>query len=92
MASTGQALAHSPQRMQSSFCDHHAPALSLGVRTVGQAAAQGAGSQARQIRASNPVDSPPEDPMRMPAVSQESRLWTIRRRQGSRNGSRCTAP
>jgi len=45
---------------------------------VGQAAAQGAGSQARQTRASNPVESPPDDRMRIPAVSQESRLCTIR--------------
>jgi hypothetical protein len=36
----------------------------------------------RQVRASNPVDNPPDDRMRMPAVSQESRLCT-RRAQAS---------
>jgi hypothetical protein len=45
---------------------------------VGQACAQGAGSQARQVRASNPVDNPPDDRMRMPAVSQDNRLCTRR--------------
>jgi hypothetical protein len=49
---------------------------------VGQAAAQGAGSQARQVRASKPVDSPPEEAMRMPAVFQDRFLCT-RRAQAS---------
>jgi hypothetical protein len=44
--------------------------------------AQGAGSQARHNLASKPVDSPPEDAMRMPAVDQEMRWWT-RRAQAS---------
>jgi hypothetical protein len=38
---------------------------------VGQANTQGAGSQARQVLASKPVDSPPDEAMRMPAVSHD---------------------
>jgi len=45
---------------------------------VGQASAQGAGSQARQGLASKPVDRPPVDRIRIPAVSQERRLCTKR--------------
>ena len=45
---------------------------------VRQAAAQGAGSQARQVCASKPVDMPPEDAMRIPAVSQDRRSCTSR--------------
>src|SRR5512143_4072364 len=78
IASTGQAFAHAPQRMQSFFLTTTPPPFLWEYAPVGQAAAQGAGSQARQVRASNPVESPPEERMRMPAVSQESRLCTIR--------------
>jgi len=43
---------------------------------VGQASTQGAGSQARQVLASNPVDSPPDEAIRMPAVSHDRFLCT----------------
>jgi len=49
---------------------------------VGQAKAQGAGLQARQGFASKPVDKPPEDIIRIPAVSQDNLLCT-RRAQAS---------
>ena len=49
---------------------------------VGQAKAQGAGLQARQDFASKPVDNPPEDIIRIPAVSQDNLLCT-RRAQAS---------
>jgi hypothetical protein len=45
---------------------------------VGQASAQGAGLQARQGLDSKPVDNPPDDEIRMPAVSQDNRLFTSR--------------
>jgi hypothetical protein len=68
--------------MQSFFLTTTPPPLRWEKAPVGQASAQGAGRQARQILASNPVESPPDEAMRMPAVSQESRLW-IRRAQAS---------
>jgi hypothetical protein len=58
------------------------PPLRWEKAPVGQAAAQGAGSQARQVRASKPVDSPPEEAMRMPAVFQD-RFWCTSRAQAS---------
>jgi hypothetical protein len=45
---------------------------------VGQARAQGAGWHARHVLASKPVESPPEERMRIPAVFQERRLCTRR--------------
>ncbi len=45
---------------------------------MGQAAAQGAGRQARQVLASNPVERPPDEEIRMPAVSHDRYLWTNR--------------
>jgi len=54
------------------------PPLRWEYAPVGQASAQGAGSQARQDRASKPVDIPPLDMMRMPAASHDSRLCTNR--------------
>jgi len=45
---------------------------------VGQTMAQGAGRHARQVLASKPVESPPEERMRIPAVFQERRLCTSR--------------
>jgi len=45
---------------------------------VGQAAAQGAGSQARQSTAWKPLVRPPEDLMRMPARFQDMDLYTRR--------------
>src|SRR5512137_803599 len=78
MASTGQALAHSPHLMQRFLRTTTPPPFRCVYAPVGQAAAQGAGSQARQTLASKPVESPPADRMRMPDVSHESRLWTIR--------------
>jgi hypothetical protein len=68
--------------MQSFFLTTTPPPFLCEYAPVGQAFTQGAGSQARQVRASNPVDRPPEDRMRIPAVSQESRLCT-RRAQAS---------
>ena len=76
MASTGQALAHCPQRMQSFFLTMTPPPLRWEYAPVGHAFAQGAGSQARQGLASNPVDRPPDEIIRIPAVSQDRRLWT----------------
>ncbi len=76
MASTGQAATQSPQLIQSFFFTITPPPLRLEKALVGQAEAQGAGSQARQWLALNPVVSPPDDLIRIPAVSQEIRLWT----------------
>jgi hypothetical protein len=45
-------------------------------------AAQGAGSHARQRTATKPVDSPPEEWIRIPDVDHETRWW-IRRAQAS---------
>src|SRR5512143_1247720 len=78
IASTGQAFAHAPQRMQSFFFTTTPPPFLWEYAPVGQADTQGAGSQTRQSRASNPVERPPEDLIRIPAVSQESRLCTSR--------------
>lgn len=78
MASTGQARAHFPQRMQRLRRKTTPPPLRWEKEPVGQASAQGAGLQARHTFASNPVDNPPEEAMRIPAVSQESRLYTNR--------------
>src|SRR5512135_374016 len=64
--------------MQSFFFTTTPPPFLWEYAPVGQAATQGAGSQARQSLASNPVERPPEDLMRIPAVSQERRLWTSR--------------
>jgi hypothetical protein len=52
------------------------PPLRCENAPVGQAVAHGAGLQARQGFASNPVDNPPEEKMRMPAVSHDRRLCT----------------
>lgn len=46
------------------------------MASVGQASAQGAGEQARHTFATKPVESPPEEEIRMPAVFQDSSLWT----------------
>jgi hypothetical protein len=54
------------------------PPLRWEKAPVGQAAAQGAGLQARQRRASKPVDNPPVDMMRMPDASHDRRLCTNR--------------
>jgi hypothetical protein len=51
------------------FLDPHPTALTLGIGS-------GAGSHARQTLASNPVDNPPAEAMRIPAVSQDRSLWT----------------
>src|SRR5512143_4315296 len=64
--------------MQSFFFTTTPPPFLWEYAPVGQADTQGAGSQARQSRASNPVERPPEDLIRIPAVSQESRLCTSR--------------
>jgi len=79
MASTGQALAHLPQRMHKSFfCTTPPPCLRGARAPVGQASAQGGGSQARQTLASKPVDTPPAVDMRIPAANQDRRLCTSR--------------
>jgi len=54
------------------------PPLRWEKAEVGQASAQGAGSQARQRTARKPEDMPPEDSIRMPAQVQLSFLWIIR--------------
>src|SRR5574340_1424256 len=64
--------------MQSFFFTTTPPPFLWEYAPVGQAATQGAGSQARQSCASNPVASPPEERMRIPAVSQDRRLCTSR--------------
>ena len=51
--------------------DAAAPALGIGPGGTGRGA--GGGVQARQVRASKPVDRPPEEAMRMPAMSQDRR-------------------
>ncbi len=53
------------------FLHNNAPPFRYEKAPVGQAVAQGAGSQARQWLALKPVVSPPEDLMRIPAVSQD---------------------
>src|SRR5271157_1221023 len=80
MASTGQALAHLPQRMQRFLRTITPPSLRWLYAPVGQASAQGAGSQATHVLATKPVESPPDEPMRIPAVSHE-RFLCIRRAQ-----------
>jgi predicted naringenin-chalcone synthase len=45
---------------------------------VGQTSAQGAGEQARQTLATNPVERPPEDAILIPAVFHDSNLCTNR--------------
>jgi len=78
MASTGQALAQASQRMHSFFLTTTPPPFLCEKAPVGQAMAQGAGSQARQGLASKPVERPPVDLIRIPALSQESCLCTSR--------------
>ena len=58
--------------------NNYPTAFALGKAPVGQAKAQGAGLQARQGFASKPVDRPPDDTIRMPAVSQDNLLFTSR--------------
>jgi len=78
MASTGQAAAQSPHCMQSFLLTITPPPFRWKKAPVGQASAQGAGLQARQGLDSKPVDNPPDDEIRMPAVSQDNRLFTSR--------------
>jgi hypothetical protein len=79
MASTGQARAHAPQWMQMLFRTMTPPPSRCEYAPVGQASAHGAtGSQARQCLASYPVESPPVDLMRMPALFHERFLYTYR--------------
>jgi hypothetical protein len=85
MASTGQALPHSPQRMHSFFLTTTPPPFLCEKAPVGQARAQGAGSQARQVMASKPVERPPVDRILIPAVSQESCLCTKRAQARNRS-------
>jgi hypothetical protein len=54
------------------------PPFRCAYAPVGQASTQGAGLQARHNRASNPVDIPPVDMMRIPAASHDRRLCTKR--------------
>jgi hypothetical protein len=76
MASTGQAVAQSPQRMHRFFFTMTPPPGRWEKAPVGQTAAQGAGRQARQCWAINPVDSPPEEWILMPAVCHDIFLCT----------------
>src|SRR5208283_4377630 len=78
MASTGQARAHSPHRIQRFIRTMTPPSFRCEYAPVGQTIAHGAGSQAKQVLASNPVERPPEEDMRIPAVSQDRRLCTSR--------------
>src|SRR5512135_2838386 len=78
MASTGHAFAQAPQLMQSFFLTTTPPPFLWEYAPVGQAATQGAGSQARQRRASNPVERPPETLMRIPPGPEDRRLSTSR--------------
>jgi len=64
--------------MQSFFFTITPPPLRWEKAPVGQASAHGAGSQAKQWLAVKPVVKPPEERIRIPAVSQEIRLCTIR--------------
>jgi hypothetical protein len=64
--------------MHSFFFTITPPPFRCEKAPVGHASAQGAGLQARQVRASKPVDNPPEDLIRIPAVSHESFLCTCR--------------
>jgi hypothetical protein len=75
-ASTGQALAHSPQRMHRLLLTMTPPPFLWLKAPVGQAITHGAGSQAKQMLASNPVESPPDERMRIPALSHDSVLCT----------------
>jgi len=74
MASTGHALAHSPHRIHNFFFWMTPPSLRCDNEPVGHASAQGAGSHARQTRASKPVDNPPDEEMRMPALFHDKNL------------------
>src|SRR5512136_1344250 len=78
MSSTGQAWAQAPQRMHSFFLTTTPPPFRCEKAPVGHAVAQGGGSQARQGLASKPVERPPVDWIRIPALSQESCLCTRR--------------
>jgi hypothetical protein len=64
--------------MQSFLLTSTPPPLRWKKAPVEQAKAQGAGLQARQGFASKPVDRPPEEIIRIPAVSQDNRLFTSR--------------
>jgi hypothetical protein len=76
MASTGQAAAQSPQRMHRFFFTMTPPPGRWEKAPVGHTAAQGAGRQARQCWAINPVESPPEEWILMPAVCHDIFLCT----------------
>jgi len=52
------------------------PSLRWVNASVGHALAHGAGSQARQSLASKPVDNPPAEAMRIPALFHDKNLWT----------------
>ena len=79
MASTGQASAHLPQRIQRSFLWMTPPPfLRPLMAPVGQTSAQGAGEQAIQTLATKPVESPPDEAILIPAVFHESSLCTSR--------------
>jgi hypothetical protein len=64
--------------MHSFFLTSTPPPFRWEKAPVGQARAQGAGRQARQGRDSKPVDSPPVERIRIPALSQESWRYTSR--------------
>ncbi|SPD75587.1 hypothetical protein PITCH_A650008 [uncultured Desulfobacterium sp.] len=64
--------------MQSFFLTTTPPPLRCEYAPVGQDWVQGAGLQARHILASKPVERPPDEMIRMPAVSHDRRLWINR--------------
>jgi hypothetical protein len=64
--------------MQRLFFTITPPPFRCEYAPVGQAAAQGAGRQARQVLASNPVERPPDEEIRIPAMSHDRNLCTWR--------------
>jgi len=62
--------------MHSFFLTTTPPPFRYEKAPVGQTIAQGAGLHARQDFASKPVDNPPEEAIRMPAVSHDKCLCT----------------
>ncbi len=80
IALAGHAFAHWPQLMHFLVIIKTPPSLRSLQAPVGQAAAHAAGLQARHMVASNPVVSPPDVRIVMPAWFQES-FWCTRRAQ-----------
>jgi len=73
MAGTGQLSRQSPHPLHNLFLKIIPPPVRSIKAPVLQAAAHGAESQAKQWFATNPVESPPEEWMRIPAVFHDTR-------------------